>query len=114
MKYLKVVCSNTAPGVKDALWLKPIDGGFALYALNGGWKPVKAESVEEPVDNSEEIAQSLIGSVQDKKAANTINGAKAYADDAVSALKGKSNDASTKLTLNGLKKYIDEQIEALG
>lgn len=41
MKLLKVALSNEAPCVKDVLWLKPVNGGFTLYASDGGWKPVK-------------------------------------------------------------------------
>lgn len=41
MKILQVALSNEAPNVKDALWLKPVDGGFVMYVLDGGWKPLK-------------------------------------------------------------------------
>ena len=42
MKLLKVALSNDAPSVRDALWLKPVSGGFTLYALfNSKWNPLK-------------------------------------------------------------------------
>lgn len=42
MKKLTPVVSIEVPNVRDALWLKPVDGGFALYALfNGKWQPLK-------------------------------------------------------------------------
>ena len=104
MKYLKVVCSNTAPNVRDALWLKPTDGGFTLYALNGGWKPVKMEEGDdepkaeyEVAGAAEAVKTAVIGSVKDKKTANTINGAKAYAKDAADAVKSYVDEKLAKL-----------------
>ncbi len=42
MQFLKSVISLQAPAVRDALWIKPVDGGFVLYVLSGGkWKPLK-------------------------------------------------------------------------
>lgn len=52
-----------------------------------------------------------VGSVQDDKNANTVNGAKAFATDNFSALLGTDGDswAEGDLTLYGLKKYIDNK-----
>ena len=123
MVILKVVVSKEAPNVKNALWLKPVSGGFGLYALfNGRWQPFKlmddngtiSEGDDTIAETTAAAKEELIGSVQDAKTANTINGAKAYAKDAADAVIGTSSDTSTDLTLNGLKAYIDAQIAALG
>ena len=37
-----VVISKESPSVRNALWLKPIEGGFAAYAkFNGKWQPLQ-------------------------------------------------------------------------
>jgi hypothetical protein len=42
MIFNKIVTSNEAPSVKDAIWKKPVEGGFTLYGLDGGlWKALK-------------------------------------------------------------------------
>ena len=42
MKSSKIIIANEAPSVRDAIWAKPVDGGYALYLLeNGTWKPIK-------------------------------------------------------------------------
>ena len=111
MKKLSVYLSKDAPNIKDVLWLKPVEGGVSLKVLfNGKWNGLKVINDTEATDNVEESIQSLIGSVQDGKEANTINGAKAYAKDATDAVVGTSDDTSEDLTLNGLKAYIDEKI----
>lgn len=96
MKILKCGLSATAPNNVD-LWAKPVDGGFTLYIKNGTWKPLKLVEDQNTEDTSDDIIQDLIGSVKDKKSANTINGAKAYAKDAA----------------NTIKKYVDEKLAEL-
>jgi hypothetical protein len=54
-------------------------------------------------------AKSIIGSVQDEKTANTINGAKAYAKNVKKEITGNPGDASSELTLYGLKSLIEEK-----
>jgi hypothetical protein len=45
MKILKVAVSNEAPNLKDCMWAKPFNDGFALYLLDGSiWKPLKLVS----------------------------------------------------------------------
>ena len=98
MKILKTVISKDAPSMRDVLWLKPVDGGFTAYTLCGcAWVPFKVEEDKGDANDSNDILQSLIGSVKDKKSANTINGAKTYADAAV----------------KNLKAYIDERLAAI-
>ena len=113
MKKLVPVISKEAPAQRDALWLKPVPGGFMAYALDGGvWGSLKTDS-EQPSHADDGDVQKLIGSVKDKKGANTINGAKAFAVDAVAGVVGKKSDDSSALTLHGLKAYIDEQLAGL-
>lgn len=115
MKKIDLYISSSAPIVnKGAAWLKPVDGGFALYILDNGWKPLVLVNDNNTPSEGDDTVQDLIGSVQDEKTANTINGAKAYAKDAADAVVGTSSDTSADLTLNGLKAYIDEQIASLG
>ena len=115
MKILKPVYSKTAPNLRDALWLKPVDGGFAAYVLEGGtWVPQKPMDDNNTASEGDDVVQDLIGSVQDSSSANTINGAKAYAQAVGSELVGDPSDAETNMTLHGLKNYIDSQIQALG
>lgn len=94
MKILKVALSNEAPNMKDVLWLKPVSGGFALYALDGSWKPLKL--------------------VDDNNTAKISDDTVAEATSAVkSELLGTSADAATEMTLYGVKAYVDAQIAGL-
>ena len=111
MKLYKVVISKEAPALRDALWAKPVSGGFVLYLLdNGKWNPLKVVDDAGTSSLADDTIQNLIGSVQDEPTANTINGAKALANSIV----GTSDDTAEDLTLNGLKKYIDAAIQNLG
>ena len=114
MKYNLIVSYN-APSCRDVLWAKPEKDGFNLYLLdNGAWKPLKAENIKNSeVVIDESMMQKLIGSVQDKKSANTINGAKAYAKDVRNTIVGSKSDTEKDLTLCGLKAYIDARIAEL-
>lgn len=85
MKILKTVLSNTEPSIKDALWLKPVDGGFQFFVLDGTWKAMKEA---------------------DPQALNAV-------EDAEASIVGTSDDTSSDMTLYGLKAYIDAQIEGL-
>jgi len=110
--------SNAPSAINGVAWLKPVDGGFALYVLDNGWKPLKLvddKGTHSEIDDTvEDVKTELIGSVQDEASANTINGAKAYATSVGAELVGDATDASSNMTLYGIKNYIDEQIEALG
>lgn len=110
MKFYNVVCSTEAPNVRDCLWLKPVEGGFTLYWLEGYWKPLKMVDDGNTSSVIDDTVQDLIGSVQDEKTANTINGAKAYAKDQADTLMGTAEDEATDMTLYGLKAYIDAQV----
>ena len=119
MKKIDLYISNSAPSVnKGAAWLKPVDGGFALYVLDNGCKSLKLvddkNTPSEGADTVEDTKAELIGSAQDEASANTINGAKAYATSVGAELVGDATDASSNMTLYGIKNYIDEQIAALG
>lgn len=97
MKLLKVALSNDVPSVRDVLWLRPVSGGFALYALfNGKWNPVKVMD-----DN---------GTVQPGD--DTVAKYDEYG--AAAAVLGTDSDTSEDMTLYGLKAYIDAEIAALG
>ena len=92
-----------------------MDGGFVLYLLLGGtWTPLKLVDTNDTPSIADDTIQNLVGSVQDDGSANTINGAKAYAEAIGTELVGDPTDAATNMTLYGLKNYIDAQIEALG
>ena len=42
MRNYKVIISTDAPSVRDAIWAKPVSGGFTLYLMNNGaWQPAK-------------------------------------------------------------------------
>ena len=106
MKRLDVVISNNAPSAKDFLWLKPVDGGIVAYLLDAGkWEPLKLVDDNGTATIVDDAVQDLVGSVQDEKTANTINGAKAYAKDAADAVVGTEEDTKDDMTLYGLKAY---------
>lgn len=116
MKKVNLYISRTAPHVGlGSVWLKPVSGGYALYILGDGWKPVKliddkgtsSEADDTIAETASEIKTELIGSVQDEGTENTINGAKAYANSKASDIIGTSSDTGEDLTLYGLKAYID-------
>lgn len=116
MKKVNLYISRTAPHVGlGSVWLKPVSGGYALYILEDGWKPVKliddkgtsSEADDTIAETASEIKTELIGSVQDEGTKNTINGAKAYANSKASDIIGTSSDTGEDLTLYGLKAYID-------
>ena len=115
MKKIDLYISRNAPLVHNgAAWLKPVEGGFALYILDNGWKPLVLVNDNNTPSEGDDTVQDLIGSIEDTKTANTINGAKAYAKDAADAVVGTASDTSADMTLNGLKAYVDEQIAGLG
>lgn len=119
MKKVDLYIGNVVPNVnRGSAWLKPVNGGFALYVLDGGWKPLKLVDDKgthsEGDDALEDVKTELVGSVQDEASANTINGAKAYATSVGAELVGDATDASSNMTLYGIKNYIDEQIAGLG
>lgn len=116
MKKVNLYISRTAPHVGlGSVWLKPVSGGYALYILEDGWKPIKliddkgtsSEADDTIAETASEIKTELIGSVQDEGTENTINGAKAYANSKASDIIGTSSDTGEDLTLYGLKAYID-------
>lgn len=115
MVKLTPIISDTAPSQKNVLWIKPVSGGFTLYIKDSGrWLAMKQMDDQGTSQLVDDTVQNLVGSVQDTKTANTINGAKAYAKDAADAVVGTSSDTSSDMTLNGLKAYVDEQIATLG
>ena len=115
MKKIDLYISNTAPNVRGAAaWLKPTKGGYELVIIDGGEKPLVTEDNSNNVAfDADVIKNEVIGSVKDKKSANTINGAKAYAKDIKDAIVGKSSDTLADLTLKGLKAYIDKKLAEL-
>ena len=97
-----VVIKNTyisplQPTVREGIWLKPVDGGFVAYVIDGGLvKPLKL--------------------VNDNGTATTSDDSVAKYDayGAAAAVLGTDTDSSTDMTLYGLKAYIDAEIESLG
>ena len=115
--------SDVKPPIQEGLWLKVVDGGVALYLIEGGCeKPLKvvedagtATNVDDTVaEAASKVKTDLVGKSTDAKTANTINGAKKYAEDQASTLLGTAQDAETEMTLYGLKAYVDSQIASLG
>jgi hypothetical protein len=114
MKKIDLYISNTAPNVRGAAaWLKPTKGGCELVIIDGGEKPLVVSNNKQDTNIIDSVKNDMIGSVKDKKSANTINGAKAYANDVKKAVVGTPSDTSSDLTLNGLKAYINEQIASV-
>lgn len=111
MKDLRFILSTQEPAVRDCVWCKPVEGGFALYMLQAGvMTPLKVTDDKSTASIVDDAVQDLVGSVQDEKTANTINGAKAYADDVKDTVTGTASDTSADLTLHGLKAYIDSKV----
>lgn len=114
----KIYFSSVKPQDPNCLWLKPVEGGFTAYLIiRSNETPLKLiddngtrTTKDDVVVDSNSMLSSLIGSVQDEKSANTINGAKAYAKEIVDAVIGTTEDTSSDLTLNGIKAYINEQL----
>ncbi len=110
MVIVKTFISKDKPSMTSGLWLKPVDGGFVAYLLSGSSvKPLKIIDEDNTQEEEENKPVDLIGSVRDKKSANTINGAKAYAKDIKNAIIGKPEDDPSELTLNGLNALIEER-----
>ena len=111
MKDLRFILSTQEPAVRDCVWCKPVEGGFALYMLQAGvMTPLKVMDDKSTASIVDDAVQDLVGSVQDEKTANTINGAKAYADDVKDTITGTADDTAEDLTLYGLKAYVDAQV----
>ena len=71
MKYLNIVLSNDTPNAKNVMWMKPVDGGFTLYALyNGVWNPVKLVDDQGTAEISDDKKKDIIR-VTDIKALTT-------------------------------------------
>lgn len=111
---LNAIISSAAPRVKNALWIKPVEGGFAIYAkFNGKWQPLKmVDDGGTPSVADDEIAtmDSIIGTSEDTPEDNTINGAKALAQSIGNEIVGDETDTVDAMTLHGLKAYIDSRI----
>lgn len=117
MKIYKLVMGNKAPGMKDALWLKPVPGGFTLHCLDGGkWLPIKlmddnetSSVVDDIVDDMKNKTDKVKGATNGNLAALnskgnlTDSGAKA----SDFAPLGTDQDGSNDMTLYGLKAYVD-------
>ena len=54
------VLSKGTPGIKDALWIKPVEGGVALYVQNGGWKPLKVVDDKSTVSTGDDKPKAII------------------------------------------------------
>ena len=105
------ILSQEAPLQRNALWIKPVSGGFALYLMEGGkWLPQKQVGEDSSSDLVKTALQELVGKSQDSISVNTICGVKNYTESRVKTLKGSVHDTSKDLTLYGLKAYIDEKL----
>ena len=113
MKLLRVALSYQEPNVKDALWLRPVGDGFALYVLDGGWKAVKIVDDNSTASLVDDTIQDLVGKNTDSASKDTIKGAKKYADKAADDVVGKDTDTKDDMTLYGLKAYIDDALQNL-
>lgn len=93
MKIYNIAFSNVAPGVKDCIWGKPVEGGFTLlWKTQGKWLPVKMVEDNDvaltPEDIKAGVLSDIVGTQEDKF------------------------NAANPFTLWALKDYIDSVIEA--
>ena len=90
MVVYKLVLSNSAPALRNAVWAKPVSGGFALYLLESGtWKSLKlVDGDGNAVDTDSVVTDfsDVIGENTDDKNTMTLYGLKAYIDDAIANL----------------------------
>lgn len=118
MKYYnKIIMSNGAPGVKDALWMKPVTGGFTLYCLDGGkWLPIKLmddnetsatidDVVDDMKDKADKVKSATNGHLAALNSKGNLTDSGAKASDF--APLGTAQDGSNDMTLYGLKAYVD-------
>lgn len=119
IKIKNTFVSDVMPPIQDGLWLKVMEGGIAPYLIErGNAIPLKlVEDNDTPTNVDDTVAEAtskvkkaLVGKSTDAETANTINGAKKYAESAAATLLGTDQDASTAMTLYGLKAYIDAQL----
>ena len=69
----KIITSKEAPSVKDAVWKKPVEGGFALYGLDSGqWKPLKLMDDSGTVADIDDAVVKAEKAIQEVK----VNGSK--------------------------------------
>lgn len=70
--------SNEAPNVKNSCaWLKPVNGGYVLYVLDNGWKPLNLV---------EDKLSAVVGTASDSSEDMTLYGLKAYIDKQIAAI----------------------------
>lgn len=104
MLKLDLYISKEAPNARNAVWLKPVSGGFVLYALfNAKWQPLKLVDDNGTVKPGDDITI-------DTSAFEQAGAAEAVQE----AITGTATDTSSDMTLYGLKAYVDEQIGSLG
>lgn len=124
MKICKLAISNEAPSLRDAMWAKPISGGFALYLLDGGtWKPVKVmddnstpQTGDDTAINVKNKADKVSGATNGNLASLNSKGNLQDSGKALSDLApmGTEDDSYDDLTLLGVKKYVDYAISQIG
>ena len=65
MKISKVVISNEAPPVRDAIWAKSVEGGFTLYMRgSNGWQPLKVVDDMDTTDLMDDLKATFIQGVK--------------------------------------------------
>ena len=117
----KIYVDSVQPQVISGLWLKDGEDGYELFVIeNGVANPLKLKGEGKPRQDKKDfdaagfmkkVKGSIIGSVQDEAKENTINGAKAYAENVAAAVLGNEGDAPADMTLYGLKAYIDKKLK---
>ena len=67
MKKITPILSIQATNVRDALWLKPVENGFVLYALyNGKWKPLRlVDDKDTPSEEDDTVLVTEVGEMVD-------------------------------------------------
>ena len=61
MRILKLAISQTAPGIKDCVWLQPTKGGVVLRVLNGGrWRNLKIVNDKGTSTPADDVVNNII------------------------------------------------------